>query len=81
MADMVTIPLDVYIRLRVDAEENERFHDWDISCNWSDYGEALNNTDHDEDALNIEDWEAALRKELSEIDLTDPEAVQRVGWK
>ncbi len=79
MADTVTIPLEDYIRLRVVAEENSRFFEWDISCNWSDFDEALNNTDHDEDALNIEDWEANLRKELSETDLTDTEAVFRAG--
>ena len=76
---MVTIPLDEYIRLRVDSERDNRFFEWDISCNWSDYDNALNNTDHDPDALNIEDWEANLRKELSEIDLTDTKAVWMAG--
>lgn len=79
MADTVTIPLEDYIRLRVDSERDSRFFEWDISENWRDYDDALNNTDHDEDALNIEDWEANLRKELSEIDLTDTEAVFRAG--
>lgn len=79
MADTITIPLEDYIRLRVESERDSRFFEWDISENWSDYDDALNNTDHDEDALNIEDWEAALRKELSEIDLTDIEAVFRAG--
>lgn len=79
MADTVTIPLEDYIRLRVESERDSRFFEWDISCNWSDYDNALYNTDHDEDALNIEDWEAALRKELSEINLTDTEAVFRAG--
>ena len=79
MADTVTIPLEDYILLRVGSERDERFFAWDISENWSDYDEALNNTDHDVEALNIEDWEANLRKELSEIDLTDTEAIFRAG--
>lgn len=79
MADTITIPIEDYIRLRVEAEENSRFFEWDISENWSDYDDALNDTSHDEDALNIADWEANLRRELSEVDMTDAKAVWMTG--
>lgn len=62
--DTITVTKEEYLRLRVADEENSRFFEWDISENWRDYDEALNNTDHDEEALNIADWEAQLRKEL-----------------
>ena len=62
--DTITITKEDYLRLRVTAEENSRFFEWDINENWSDYDDALNNTDHDDEALNIEDWEAQLRREL-----------------
>ena len=62
--DAITITKEEYLRLRVADEENSRFVEWDISENWSDYDNALNNTDHDYDALIIADWEANLRKEL-----------------
>ena len=62
--DTITITKEDYLRLRVTAEENSRFFEWDIGENWRDYDDALNNTDHDPEALNIEDWEAQFRKEL-----------------
>ncbi|KKM81368.1 hypothetical protein LCGC14_1330490 [marine sediment metagenome] len=62
--DTITITREDYLRLRVADEENSRFSEWDISENWSDYDPALNSTDHDDEALNIADWEAQLRKEL-----------------
>jgi len=62
--DTITITKEDYLRLRVADEENSRFFEWDISENWSDYDDALNDTSHDDEALNIADWEAQLRREL-----------------
>jgi len=62
--DTITITKEDYLRMRVADEENSRFFEWDISENWSDYDDALNDTSHDPEALNIEDWEAQLRREL-----------------
>ncbi len=64
MADTVTISKEEYLRLRCDAEERERFFHWDISCNWSDYDNAIQGNDGCGDVPTMEEFEAALRAEL-----------------